>query len=315
MLPDRSAQPKATVLITTKNRKEELRDAIKSVLAQSVPVETLIIDDGSTDGTSDLVTSEFGNAVRLQRYEQSAGLIGRRNDGAQLASTPIIFSIDDDAAFASRYTVEQTLANFDDPRVAAVAIPFINVRQDNSIRQIVPGTVETYVCSSYIGTAHALRRDLFLKLGGYVRDLVHQGEEDDFCARLYDAGYVVRIGTADPIHHFESPNRNWGRMTYYGQRNNILYTWQNVPMPDFLVHLPATSLKGLIFGVKVRRFWLTVKGQSVAVGQIVAGKFPRRPVRRCIYRLLRELRKVGPRPLREIESRLPAISPAQPAAP
>ena len=41
----------ATVLITTKNRCDELRNALRSVVSQSMPVEILVIDDGSSDDT------------------------------------------------------------------------------------------------------------------------------------------------------------------------------------------------------------------------------------------------------------------------
>src|SRR5690349_11726781 len=102
--------PRASVIITTKNRKEELRNALASVMQQSIPLEVIVIDDGSTDGTSDLVRAEFP-AARLHRSETSRGLIVQRNVGATLATTPILFSIDDDATFPSPKTAEQTLVD------------------------------------------------------------------------------------------------------------------------------------------------------------------------------------------------------------
>lgn len=295
----------ATVIITTKNRKEELRTAIKSILTQTASVEVLIIDDGSTDGTSDLVTNEFGSSVRLKRFEQSAGLIGRRNDGAELASAPIIFSIDDDAIFSTPNVVAQTLADFDHPRIGAVAIPFINVNQDQQIRQAAPDRNLVHVASSYIGTAHALRRDLFLKLGGYRRQLIHQGEESDYCLRMLDAGFVVRLGRADPIHHFESPRRDWSRVEPLGRRNDVLYVWHNVPMPYLLPHLLGTTLNGIRAGLKVGRPWRMTKGLLRGYGAIVSSEWrERRPVSAQAYRLNRMLKKRGPLPLREIEALL-----------
>src|SRR5215204_4542729 len=120
--------PRATVLITSKNRKEELRVAIASALEQTAKPEVLVIDDGSTDGTSDLVRTEFAQ-VNLHRFEQSEGLIVQRNRGAELAAGEFVLSMDDDAIFSSPHVVEQTLADFDHPGIGAVAIPFINVRQ------------------------------------------------------------------------------------------------------------------------------------------------------------------------------------------
>ena len=151
--------------------------------------------------------------MKLHRFETSQGYILRRNQAAELASAPILISIDDDAAFSTPHTVEQTLADFDHPRIGAVAIPFINVNQDKTIRQAAPGTTGTHLAAAYIGTAHALRRDLFLRLGGYRGCMVHQGEEIDYCIRMLDAGSVVRLGRADPIHHFESPRRDFRAWT------------------------------------------------------------------------------------------------------
>ena len=48
---------KASVVIATRNRKNELRRAIASVVRQTDPVEVIVIDDGSTDGTSEMVMS------------------------------------------------------------------------------------------------------------------------------------------------------------------------------------------------------------------------------------------------------------------
>lgn len=300
-------QPVATVLITTKNRKEDLRGAIASALIQSAPVEVLVVDDGSTDGTSEMVRGEFPQ-VRLERFEQSGGYIIRRNLGAEMASTPYVFSIDDDAVFPSRLTVEQTLAEFTHSRVAAVAMPFINIRQDPTVIQKAPDTARIWLTQTYIGTAHALRRDIFLKLGGYRPYLIHQGEEGDFCTRLLNAGYVVRLGNADPIHHFESPRRDFRRMDFYGRRNDILYVWHNVPWLNFPVHMLATSANGVRAALRCGRPYHQLKGIVYGYFNCVKYGDKRQPVSGAAYRLTRRLRKNGPIPLDEVEGLLPPIS-------
>src|SRR5436305_902063 len=124
----------ATIVITTKNRANDLAVAVESSLSQSAAVEVLVIDDGSTDGTSDLIGKQFPKA-RLVRHEQSRGYIVRRNEAAAIANGPVIVSIDDDAAFPSRHTVGQALTAFDRPYIGAVAIPFIDVRTSSEVRQ------------------------------------------------------------------------------------------------------------------------------------------------------------------------------------
>jgi glycosyltransferase involved in cell wall biosynthesis len=299
---------KVTVAITTRNRKDCLRTALQSAMAQTVQPEVLVIDDASTDGTSEMVRAEFPS-VRLDQAPKALGYIVQRNRAAHLAGGDIIFSIDDDAAFSTPRVVEQTLAEFDHDRVGAVAMPFINVNKENQLLQRSYGDHGIFVTNSYIGTAHALRRDLFNKLGGYREYLFHQGEEQDYCVRMLQAGYVVRLGRADPIHHFESPRRDFRRMDLYGQRNLVLYVWYNVPWPEFPVNLIATSFLGLSLGVRVRRFWRAFQGQAMGYAAILKQWRQRQPVSRQVYRLNRSIKR-KPLPLEQIEMFLPPMESA-----
>ena len=50
ILPD--ARPaRRAVVVTTKDRRDELAGLLPTVLAQSAPLDVLVLDDGSTDGT------------------------------------------------------------------------------------------------------------------------------------------------------------------------------------------------------------------------------------------------------------------------
>ncbi len=296
----------ATIVITTKDRKDELRIAIQSCLAQSAKPQVLVIDDGSTDGTSEMVRAEFPG-VTLYRNEVSTGYIAQRNRGAELAAGDILFSIDDDAAFSTPHIVEQTLAEFTHPRIGAIAIPFINVRKDDVLRHRAPGNAGVYVASSYIGTAHALRRDVFLKLGGYRAHLIHQGEEGDYAIRLLAAGYVVALGRADPIHHFESPKRSSKRMSLYGRRNDILFGWHNVPLDNLPTRWLRATIGGFWHGWKIGQFWPTLQGTAWGFGSIPQFWSFRSPVSRNAYLLHRKLVPVEATPLTQIEPLLKAL--------
>lgn len=286
-----SSEPAASIVITTKNRKDELRVAVASALGQvGVSLEVVVIDDGSTDGTTAMLREEFP-AVRVERRDQSAGYIVRRNEGARLALSPIVFSIDDDAAFPSPHTVRQTLADFSSPQVGAVAIPFINVRQDNRIRQSAPDKVRDYAIFAYIGTAHAVRRDLFLSLGGYREIFVHQGEESDFCIRLLDAGYFVKVGSAEPVHHFESPRRNNKRMSIHGRRNDLLFAVFNVPWTYLPVHILATTINGVRFGLQAGHIAWAIEGIARGYATALLNLKQRKPVRNQTYRDFRMLKR------------------------
>ncbi len=297
----------ATVVITTKNRKEELCHAVASALAQTVRPEVLVMDDGSTDGTAELIQREFPG-VRVERSEQSLGYIRQRNRAAQIMDGSILFSIDDDAVFSSPGVVAQTLGEFDHPRVGAVAIPFVDVNKSPEIHHRAPTRKGIYAAYTYIGTAHALRRDLFLRLSGYREVLFHQSEEEDFCIRLLNAGYVTRYGSADPVHHFESPRRSWARMDYYGARNKVLYACHNVPMPFLPLHLTATTVLTSIYSRSPGRFMTRLRGVAEAYARVCAGQIKRQPVAAPVYRLSRELKRRGAVPLQEIESLLPRMA-------
>jgi glycosyltransferase involved in cell wall biosynthesis len=290
---------KVSIVITTRNRKEELREALRSAFAQTAQPEVVVMDDGSTDGTAEMLRAGFPQ-VAFHRREGSKGLIARRNEGADLVRGDVIFSIDDDAAFSTRRVVEQTLREFTDPRIGAVAIPYIEPHKDNRVMQKAPDAETVWITDRFIGTAHALRRDIFLKLGGYREHLVHQGEEADYCIRMLDAGYVVRLGNADAIIHHESPRRDYRRMDFYGRRNDLLFAWHNVPLSMLPVHMLATTCKGLHWGFKVKR--PVAMAWGLLFGYAACGKHfrQRQPVSQPAYRLFRRLRTAGSLPMEEV---------------
>ena len=158
-----------------------------------------------------------------------------------------------------------------------------------------------------MGTAHALRRDLFLKLGGYREILTHQGEEEDYCLRLLNAGYLTRAGASAPIHHFESPRRSFARMDYFGARNKVLFAWHNVPIRHLPLHLAATTVLTATLSLKPSRLWIRLRGVAAAYGAILTGRAARKPVAGKIFKLSREIKKRGTLPFNDIEGQLPDL--------
>ena len=298
--------PAATIAIVTKDRRDELRRALASALAQEGDLEVVVFDDGSRDGTADAVRREFPT-VRLERFAASAGLVVRRNQVARVATGPIVVSLDDDAVLTTPGVVAQTLRDFDHPRVAAVAIPFRDAGRSDEVNQRAPSPEGRWVAATFRGTAYAVRRDVFLDLDGFREIIVHQGEEPDFTLRLLARGYVVRLGRADPIHHHESPTRSLERMTVYGRRNELLLAFTYFPLPWSALLMARWLANGLLIGVRLRLLRETFRGvgQGVRICWRLRGE--RRPLPPEVVAVARRLRRARALPLDDLEPALPAL--------
>jgi glycosyltransferase involved in cell wall biosynthesis len=73
--------PTVSIGITTFNRRKMVIRAIKSVLAQDwpEPIEIVVIDDGSTDRTTETVGTEYGGRVSYFRYRKNGGIAFAKN--------------------------------------------------------------------------------------------------------------------------------------------------------------------------------------------------------------------------------------------
>ena len=95
---------KVTVFIPAYNREKYIGEAIESILAQSYTnFEILLIDDGSTDGTIDIMHSFSDSRLRIIRNETNLGIPRTRNKGIEHARGEFIAMLDsDDRAFPTR---------------------------------------------------------------------------------------------------------------------------------------------------------------------------------------------------------------------
>ncbi len=299
--------PVATIIVPTRNRGDLLLQAVESALTQDVPVQVIVVDEASSDGSPQRLAERFPQ-VRVVRREVPGGPVVARNQAAQLAVAPHLVTLDDDCVFTSRATVRQTLALFDHPRVAAVTVPFVNVRQDDVVRTRAPGAGR-WLTDDFFGGMVAFDRAAYLAVGGHREMFFIQGEESDIALRLYDRGYVVRLGTADPIAHHASPIRDAGMVDRTGPRNQVWFVLLNVPLPWALPHLAMLVVNYVRFGLRRGRLGSVLRG----LGQGLAGWRRcwslRRPVRLSVYRLTRRLKHQGPMELEAVEALLPPLSP------
>jgi glycosyltransferase involved in cell wall biosynthesis len=87
-----------SVIVPTYNRAYCLPRALGSILAQTYSrFEVIIIDDGSSDGTADLVAGSYGHDPRIKyHYQQNQGVTAARNRGLARAGGDYIALLDSD---------------------------------------------------------------------------------------------------------------------------------------------------------------------------------------------------------------------------
>ena len=247
-----------TVIISTKNRWPDLEKALQSLRQQQLRHEVIVMDDHSEDGTAEKV-KEFFPDIRLYSFGESKGYILRRNEAVGLAHTPYVLSIDDDCVLQEPDLLLQIADFCRRTGCEALAWPFIDVHRNSGIQSKSPDE-RLWQCHTFKGCAFVVKRESFIRLGGFRTSFVHQGEEEDYCIRLLNQGYPVLLGSGDPILHYESPKRSWERMDFYGSRNLILFAFFNVPLVFLPLQFVTSALKSILFGFRIRRPYQKTRG-------------------------------------------------------
>lgn len=118
-----SRPPRVSIILPTFNRKAIVGEAIASALAQDHPdVEVVLVDDGSTDGTLEVVRQRFGDEPRLKVHRQENGGPARaRNAGLDLATGELIAFLDSDDVYRPEF-VSAMVARLASAPEAAMAV-------------------------------------------------------------------------------------------------------------------------------------------------------------------------------------------------
>jgi rhamnosyltransferase len=110
---------RATVVVRARNEAAAIARTLDAVLAQDVPVDLLVIDSGSTDGTLDIVRAR--PQVRLHQMPARDFTFGRAcNLGLELTATPFVAFLSAHAWPVDRTWSERMLSPFDEADVAGV---------------------------------------------------------------------------------------------------------------------------------------------------------------------------------------------------
>ncbi len=191
--------PLVSVIIPAYNSEKTLSRAIGSALEQnSIPLEIIVVDDGSTDGTADKVR-EYGGKVRLIQQENRGAGAARNRGVAEAAGEFIAFLDADDEYLPDRLCkgLEPLLANekvgmthcqcilhYPDGNEEISGERFLRMQIFRPERMLNP---------LYQSTPSAtLRKTVFLELGGFDENLKTR-EDHDLWLRVrerYEEVYV-----------------------------------------------------------------------------------------------------------------------------
>ncbi len=178
-----------SVVIPTYNRAHLIARAIESVLAQTHPVrEIIVVDDGSTDGTRQVVES-FGGIVRYV-HQENAGPSSARNRGIREARCRWVALLDSDDWWLADKIRLQFEALIRDPGAALVYTSVYWVRPDGTRelrRALAPDRLWPRLryqqCVEGSDSAVLVRRDALLAAGGFNETLI-ACEDWDLWVRL-----------------------------------------------------------------------------------------------------------------------------------
>ncbi len=187
-----------SIIVPAYNESAGIEAAVRSLLASDHPVEIIVVDDGSTDGTADLVES-LGLPVRVIR-RQNAGKPAALNTGLATASYELVVMVDGDTVLEPT-TVRTIVQPFADPGVGAVSgnAKVVNRRgllgRWQHIEYVVGFNLDRRLfdlaeCMPTVpGAIGAFRRPALLDLGGVSE--VTLAEDTDLTMALCRAGWRV----------------------------------------------------------------------------------------------------------------------------
>ena len=193
-------QPQVSVVIPVWNGERYLREAIESVLEQSLEsFEVVVIDDGSTDGTSGIL-EEYANNGRIRVHRQTnQGLVAALNAGLRIAQSIYVARLDaDDVCMPGRLAAQLRYLECH-PEVLAVggAIEMIDEHGNSKGRRGYPvgqvaATSEMLEGCTLAHPAVMMRKEAVQNVGGY-RSFFKHAEDYDLWLRLIAHGPVDNL--------------------------------------------------------------------------------------------------------------------------
>ncbi|MBU3681277.1 MAG: glycosyltransferase [Flavobacterium sp.] len=188
------------ILIATKNRCQALCETLHTLAdyIANPAVRVVVYDDGSTDGTYQVVKNKFPT-VELWRNEISKGYLYCRNQMLNKIEADYLISLDDDAHFLTEGVLESIQRTFDSQPMAGV-LAFRIFWSTQKLATTASADV-SQVVKSFVGCGHVWRKTAWDALPNYPEWYQFYGEENWAGLRLFQQGFSVYYVPEILVHH------------------------------------------------------------------------------------------------------------------
>ena len=281
--------PDVSVIVVTWNGKAHLQVCLDAVAAQQgVSAETIVVDNGSTDGTADFVRTHFP-WVRLVRLRENRGFAGGNNAGAREARGRYLAFLNNDTAADSDW-LRALRDGIDEPAGFLLTTSRVVYMHDPGIIDSagdglllwggafkrhhgapVLHASESREVFGICGAASLMPKALFDELGGFDEDFFASHEDVDLSYRARLRGYRCRYVANAIVRHHGSATL--GRVSafavFHGQRNLEWMYLKNTPASLLLRTLPGHLIYNAAAAVHFARLGLLgtfFKAKAAAMG-------------------------------------------------
>lgn len=255
------SKPKLSIIIVNWNTKDLLHDCLTSInqTKGELALEVIVVDNGSTDGSVQLIKSEFPG-VKLMANKENLGFAKANNQGIRKAGGDYMLLLNSDTELKPKALSNLVNFAFKEKKAAVVGARLVN--PDGSIQpssRNLPtigraireywlgqkGAYEGYVPSGnkatevevVVGAAMLIPKKVINKIGLLDERYFFYYEDMDFCWRVRRAGFkVYYLPTAEIIHYHGVSGRGladkenqWRRLVpsskiYHGLLRHYLLT-------------------------------------------------------------------------------------------
>jgi glycosyltransferase involved in cell wall biosynthesis len=192
-------------VLNSKSYLAQCLDSVVGAIRHHGAAELIVVDNGSTDGSYEMLLSQYGTVARVERIEEVT-ISAVRNFGARFATGKYLAFIDSDCVVPNDY-VDRVVQTFESVKASAtgcmVGLPPSPHWIEKTWQELHEHTTDGYV--RFINSANfVVKRDVFEQTAGFDESLI-TGEDAEYCQRLDGLGFKVYESHSVCIAHLRNP--------------------------------------------------------------------------------------------------------------